>query len=47
MVPPFEKAAYALAVGTYTKEPVETQFGWHVIQVDGEAPAARSRPSTR
>ena len=33
MVPPFEKAAFALQPGTYTKEPVETQFGWHVIEV--------------
>lgn len=38
MVPPFEKAAYALPVGTYTKEPVETQFGWHVIQVTEKRP---------
>src|SRR5690606_26426323 len=29
MVPEFEKAAFALGVGEYTKEPVETQFGWH------------------
>lgn len=33
MVPAFEKAAYALDVGKYTETPVETQFGWHVIQV--------------
>ena len=38
MVPPFEKAAYALEVGKYTKEPVETQFGWHVIQVTEKRP---------
>ncbi len=34
MVPEFDKAAQALAVGTYTKEPVQTQFGWHVIKVE-------------
>lgn len=34
MVPPFEEAAFALEPGTYTKEPVETQFGWHVIKVE-------------
>src|SRR5690606_38211284 len=32
MVPEFEKAAFALKPGEYTKEPVETQFGFHVIQ---------------
>ncbi|TFF18234.1 peptidylprolyl isomerase [Jiella endophytica] len=32
MVPAFEKAAFALKPGEYTKEPVQTQFGWHVIQ---------------
>ena len=31
MVPDFETAAFALKNGTYTKEPVKTQFGWHVI----------------
>jgi len=34
MVPVFEKAAYALKAGTYTKKAVKTQFGWHVIKVD-------------
>ena len=34
MVPEFEKAAFALEPGTYTKEPVQTQFGWHVIKVE-------------
>ncbi|HEY4191823.1 MAG TPA: peptidylprolyl isomerase [Mesorhizobium sp.] len=34
MVPEFDKAAQALEVGSYTKEPVQTQFGWHVIKVE-------------
>jgi peptidyl-prolyl cis-trans isomerase C len=32
-VKPFEDAAFALAVGQYTKTPVQTQFGWHVIKL--------------
>ena len=33
MVKEFEAAAYALPVGTYTKAPIQTQFGWHIIKV--------------
>ncbi len=32
MVPPFEKAAFALEVGELS-QPVRTQFGWHIIQL--------------
>lgn len=34
MVPEFEEAAFALAPGSYTKTPVKTQFGYHVIKID-------------
>ena len=34
MVPPFEKAAFALDKGEYTKAPVQSPFGWHVIKVE-------------
>jgi peptidyl-prolyl cis-trans isomerase C len=34
MVPAFEKAAFAIEVGEFSKEPVETQFGFHVIKVE-------------
>ena len=41
MVPAFETAAFNLAVGSYSDTPVQTQFGWHIIKVDGKdiAPA--------
>ena len=31
MVKPFSDAVIALGNGAYTKEPVQSQFGWHVI----------------
>jgi peptidyl-prolyl cis-trans isomerase C len=34
MVPEFAEAAFALKPGAYTKTPVQSQFGWHVIQVE-------------
>jgi peptidyl-prolyl cis-trans isomerase C len=34
MVPPFSKAAFALKKGEVTTEPVQTQFGWHVIKLE-------------
>lgn len=34
MVPPFEKAAFALAKGEFTKKAVKSPFGWHVIKVE-------------
>lgn len=34
MVAPFAEAAFAMEPGTHSAEPVETQFGWHVILVE-------------
>ncbi len=34
MVKPFSEATAALEKGAYTKKPVQTQFGWHVIILD-------------
>lgn len=33
MVKPFSDAVAALEKGQYTKEPVQTRFGWHVVQL--------------
>lgn len=33
MVPEFSAAAFAMEPGTYSKKPVKSQFGWHVIEV--------------
>tara|TARA_R100001143_G_scaffold61603_1_gene62839 strand:+ start:115928 stop:116884 length:957 start_codon:yes stop_codon:yes gene_type:complete len=35
-VKPFEDAAFSLEPNTFTAEPVQTQFGWHVILVKGK-----------
>ena len=32
MVPAFEAAVFPMEKGTYTKQPVQTQFGYHVIK---------------
>jgi len=40
MVPPFADAAFALEEGGYTKTPVKTQFGWHVIKVEDKRKSA-------
>ncbi|WP_448207257.1 peptidylprolyl isomerase [Azospirillum sp. sgz302134] len=34
MVEPFANAAFAMQKGEISKEPVKTQFGWHVIKVE-------------
>jgi peptidyl-prolyl cis-trans isomerase C len=39
MVPAFANAAFALQPGQYTKTPVQTQFGWHVILCEGRRTA--------
>lgn len=34
MVPSFDKAVFALEKGKHSKEPVKSNFGWHVIKVE-------------
>jgi peptidyl-prolyl cis-trans isomerase C len=40
MVEEFSKAAFSMEAGAHSKEPVQTQFGWHVIKVEEK----RTRP---
>lgn len=37
MVAPFANAASSMEVGTFSVEPVETRFGWHVILLEDSA----------
>jgi peptidyl-prolyl cis-trans isomerase C len=41
MVPEFSSAAFQINKGEYSKEPVQTQFGWHIILVEDK----RVRPA--
>jgi peptidyl-prolyl cis-trans isomerase C len=34
MVPEFAEAAFAMKTGEVSQEPVQTQFGWHVIKIE-------------
>ena len=43
MVEPFSKAVEGLKKGEFTKEPVKTRFGWHVIQLED----TRSEPQPK
>lgn len=36
MVPPFSQAVQSMSKGEYSKTPVQTQFGWHVILLEDE-----------
>lgn len=35
MVQPFSMATQKLSNGSYTRTPVKTRFGWHIIRLDG------------
>ena len=39
MVPPFSQAAFAMEVGSFSQDPVRTQFGWHIIKVEDKRSA--------
>ena len=40
MVPEFDKAVFSMAAGELTTEPVQTQFGFHLIRVNSRNAAA-------
>lgn len=46
LVPEYEKAALALKVGEYTKIPVETQFGFHIIKLEKKEEAKNAGGGT-
>jgi parvulin-like peptidyl-prolyl isomerase len=41
MVPAFNDAVFAMKEGTISSEPVQTQFGYHVIYVEDKKPAKK------
>ena len=43
MVPEFSDAAFSITKGEYSKTPVKTQFGWHVIKVEDKR--TKDKPS--
>ncbi len=40
MVPEFDSAVFSMNVGEITKEPVKTQFGYHLIKLNSKNPPA-------
>jgi peptidyl-prolyl cis-trans isomerase SurA len=42
MVPEFEDASYSLKSGEYTKSPIRTQYGYHIIKVTAQQPNSGS-----
>lgn len=36
MVEPFSKAVQEMEINTYTKKPVKSDFGWHIIRLDNK-----------
>lgn len=41
MVPEFSKAAFSMKVGDVSSEPVQTQFGYHIIKIEDERERAK------
>ena len=39
MVPPFDQAAFSLPIGEVS-DPVRTQFGYHIIQIQSRKPGS-------